>query len=90
MKWKTKGGKLLEVKDMTDQHVLNTQRYMKRRVDAMAENTVACASMTFQGEMAQYCQEQELDALSELDMQAIDVLRHFEEEIKQRGLKLLK
>lgn len=89
MKWKTKDGKLIEVKDMTDNHLLNTQRYMQRRVKDIQEESSACAGMCFQGEMAQYYQEQETDALVEQVLNAVDVLRYFNDELKHRKLEPL-
>ena len=89
MRWKTKDGKEIEVKDMTDCHLLNTQRYMQRRVNSIQEESVACASMCFQGEMAQYYQEQESYALVEQVFNTVDVLRYFDGEVKRRGLEPL-
>ncbi len=89
MKWKTKDGKEVEVKYMTDQHLLNTQRYMQRRVKSMSEESVACAGCSFQGDMAQYYQEQDLDRLTEAALNTVDVLKHFDKEVERRGLEPL-
>lgn len=89
MKWKTKDGKLIDVKDMTDCHLLNTQRYIQRRVKAIQEENVACAGICFQGEMAQYYQDQELNALMEQLFNTVDVLRYFDGEVEHRRLESL-
>lgn len=86
MKWRTKEGITLDIKDMTNDHLLNAQKYMQRRVKALSEESVACASMCFQGEFAQYYQEQDLDRLAEEEMDAINIVRSFDVEIKARGL----
>ena len=31
--WKTKGGKLIAISDMTDKHLKNTINYLKRQID---------------------------------------------------------
>ena len=89
MKWQTQSGKVLKVKEMTDSHLLNTQRFMQRKVVSISRETAACASICFQGEMAQYYQDQDLKRLTDDEFAAIDVLRGLNDEVKERGLKPL-
>lgn len=89
MKWTTQNGKTLEVKDMADSHLLNAQRFIRRKVASISEEAVACASTYLQGEMAQYYQEQDSERLTNDLFIAIGVLREFDDEVKERGLKLL-
>lgn len=93
--WTTKDGKKVPIKDMTDSHLINTIR-MLRRVgwyykEAELASAYAAAS-TLQGEMATYYAEGDLDIMEQESMD--DFLRRtvpqycgLMEELRLRGLK---
>jgi hypothetical protein len=56
MKWKTQTGKIMDIRDMDDNHLLNSIAYVRRRVDIYRDGMLYQACMAegcLQGEMAQ-------------------------------------
>lgn len=56
--WVTREGKKIKVKDMTDSHLLNSIKYLDRRLESMK---ITMPYPNFNGEMAQFCAEQDWD-----------------------------
>ena len=44
MKWKTQTGEIMDVKDMTDSHLLNSIAYLKRKIPKGAEDIIEVPS----------------------------------------------
>lgn len=87
MLWKTRDGRVLDVKEMTDSHLDNTVAYMRRRVDAMrqAECSMWGGLCMLQGEMAQDAAESALEQVAEAIGNATYSLRGLEAEQKRRA-----
>ena len=67
-KWTTKDGTKIRIKDMSDQHIVNTLRLIER----MHKNAIEeCPFPCFGGEMAQYYAEQEFDSFLSSDIEDI-------------------
>ncbi len=83
--WKCRDGKLINVSDMTDQHVSNTLA-MLRRQGFIGRNTLEAylAYPPPQGDMASYYYEQELDRVFSRPVN--DWVDVFEEEVKRRHI----
>ena len=67
MLWKTRDGRTIDVKAMTDSHLRNTISYVQRRIESMEQNECimwsSCSMLN--GEYAQYYAEKALDDSSE-------------------------
>lgn len=55
--WKTKDGKKIRIKDMSDSHLLNTIKYLDKAYLNYLWNTMP----DLQGDMAQFCAEQDFN-----------------------------
>lgn len=66
--WLTKDKRLIYVKDMTDEHLLNSQRLIKERIIDTQSNLNAAIQMSgmFQGEMALDCIERDINFLDDI------------------------
>lgn len=70
MNWKTKDGKIIKIKDMEDNHLINCIKFIEKNaeqyVNGMKNFYMSCPSPN--GEMANDCFEQEFDEVMELDV----------------------
>ena len=88
MKWKTRDGRVLDVSEMDDQHLINTYNMVGRIFYAYDSELRACLSLSFNGEMAQMAQEAEADRLYKKTSHYSALRLGFLEEIRKRRLKL--
>ena len=68
--WRCKDGSVVAIKDMTDSHLANTIKMLRRGVRRQNQaNLSAAYSVSFglQGEMAQLFVEQDIDCMEEFD-----------------------
>lgn len=66
--WTTRDGTKIKVGDMSTPHVINSIKMMRRSLDKWSKEEAAawsCLSM-FQGEMAQYYCEKDIDRLARI------------------------
>ena len=57
-KWTTKEGKKIRIKDIEDKHLLNVICFLRRKAEFIhSGELLACMSINFQGEQAQYEQD---------------------------------
>jgi hypothetical protein len=87
-KWTTQSGEQIRIKDMDNNHLLNTIAMLERNAQSILESELAaCASIGFQGEMAQMDQEHFLSYASADDYlpEIYDDL--FEEAVRRNLLK---
>ena len=82
--WTTQTGETLDIKDMTDSHLLNTIQFLKRRIDDFWSVGYPC----FQGELAQECAEKEYEQAEELMGEMYDMRNAMKKEARRRGLRL--
>lgn len=69
--WKTKDGREVAFKDMTDQHVINTLEYFRRASANVYPKAISNSwsfGMMLTGEMAQECFEQEITEMEEMGL----------------------
>lgn len=83
--WTTKEGKELEIKDMSNSHLINTIRYIKRRLDEYHDEDGG-SYPCFQGEMAQIIAEQEYERAEEAAFKMGELRQEMIQEAKNRGL----
>ncbi len=62
--WKTKDGRLIKIKDMTDRHLINIIKFLEKRTQFLNSRALQYYSTCMQpsGEMAQMAFEQEAEA----------------------------
>ena len=83
-KWRTKEGIKIRIKDMDNNHLLNTIALIKRNVIKFQMNIPAPC---FQGEMADYFANQEYDRLVSADIgELIPIYDDMIIEAKKRGI----
>ncbi len=66
--WVTKDGVRVKIKNMTDSHLINTIKFLERwaaHTLDQARSSVSYMVDTCNGEMAEYCLEQEVEFLNE-------------------------
>jgi len=90
--WTTKDGRKIPINKMSDQHLCNALRMLKRASEFNREQEInACGSaMCFlQGEMATYYAEQEFDRLCEESWNEFvpPIFEKMEELARKRGLE---
>lgn len=92
--WTTREGVEMWIRDMTDSHLTNSIRMLERNTKRATEDAIANGYAmlgSLQGEMAQYCVEQELASIEEFGLdthEAFPVYDELREEAERRGLKL--
>ncbi len=88
MKWRTKDGRVLDIKDMGDEHLLNAHRMLRRKVVEYKEIEKMYLHPIFgpQGEMAQECLEQGMEEKFEVYIQMLGAVGTMDKEIKKRDL----
>ena len=52
--WQTRDGQQIPIRNMADEHLINTLLYLNRRVKLLAEETDAAYSCSVQGDIASY------------------------------------
>lgn len=85
-KWTTKNGRKVRIKDMTDQHLINTCRMLIRAHSATVSLMWQGLGM-LQGEMACYYAEQDLDRAEDIDS-LHPLYPDLEAEALRRGLRI--
>jgi len=90
--WTTKTGRKIRICDMTNIHLLNTVRMLKRNARAYYENALASGYSllsSLQGEMAQDHLESKLMSLESDDLLP-DIYWNLLDECERRGIKCWK
>jgi len=87
-KWKTKDGKLIEIHEMSDKHLLNSQRYCRNQVCGFNDMIKTAAHPVFasRGDGACYAYEQAVEEGFKV-ASSCNYIEHFlDREVKKRGL----
>ena len=86
MLWRTKDGRVIDIKTMDDRHLRNTISYMRRRIAAMeqAENDMWGSYSVLQGEYSQYEAEQCLHRAAEAIVDTHYILQELKTEHTRR------
>lgn len=86
--WKTNDGRRIAVKDMSDSHLLNAHRFMRRRSaeSSCILNKAWSFLTTLSGEMAQDCMEREIDNMEDRQCGIFVWIWAFKDELDRRGL----
>lgn len=93
MKWTTKSGEVLDIKDMTDSHLCNAINFIKRNIENYRDNMLysACmASSQCQGDMACDCANNAINRAENMsDNDILEETGYFEliKEKERRKLK---
>lgn len=82
--WVTKDGKVMQIKEMRDTHLLNTIAFIERKYDAMPKD---CSFPCFNGEEAQAHAEREYEDFQETLFIIRNKLWELQGEAISRGLK---
>lgn len=85
--WFTKNKDMLFVDKMTNPHLLNAYRMICKIVTNIDSDISAAYSFSFQGEMAQYSQDIEIDRMENKRIEAGNMMEILFEEIKKRKLE---
>jgi hypothetical protein len=87
MQWRTRDGKTLDVKDMTDRHLQNTIAYMQRRLDKMQDCESAAWGFysTCRGDAAVDAMESTISQMDEAISQVQFKLQGLQMEQKRRA-----
>jgi hypothetical protein len=84
-KWKIKDGRKIRIKDMEDQHLINTIRMLNRQFELAKLNT---PFPNFSGDMAQFYAEAEFDAFMDSTVEEyLPIYVDLEEELYRRNLE---
>ena len=86
MKWTTKDGAKIAIREMTDRHLINAMRMLERAAEAQL---LDMPYPTFQGDMAQYQAESDFDSLmcassADLAYKWFPVYKHLQAETRRR------
>ena len=81
--WTTKEGIEIDIKDMTNSHLANTIKYLKKKMDEFDDLPYPC----FQGELAQESAEIEYDRTNYKVTEMIDLRDEMIKEANERRLK---
>lgn len=84
--WIDKTGKEWKFSEMSDGHLLNTERFLRRQAGAAMHEAGIAGSMPFQGEMAQDAALQAMDGLMDASFVMQDKAKKVRAVIKERGL----
>lgn len=84
--WIDKTGREWSFEEMSDAHLLNTERFLRRQADKACDYGNAILSCGFQGEMASYYADQEVDKAWDAEMALKARADEFKKVIRQRGL----
>lgn len=86
MIWKTRDGRLMDIKEMTDSHLDNTINYVARRLKENYQyERLAWATLQFlRGEMAIYYAEQDCDRICEQNEELAQTLFALKAEKRRR------
>lgn len=73
MRWKTKDGDVLNIKEMSDNHLINTIKFIKRNTDNYVEKmqTFYLTCTEPNGQMAQDCFDREFEEVMDLDSEEL-------------------
>ena len=65
--WETRDGEIIPIREMSDQHLVNTIHYLNRRHEGYLNLVMLQGPPMFRGEMAQWAAEQEWLSLADSD-----------------------
>jgi hypothetical protein len=92
--WKTHDGTVMAIRDMTDDHLVNAIRMLRRNAAGRLSQALKAAwafYMTLQGDVAQYTMEREIDHMEELTptefLEEHTPYRTLMNHARQRGLR---
>jgi hypothetical protein len=84
MKWKTKEGKILDIVDMSEKHLINCIAMLRRREEVEDREAMCAAGYTGSGEGATYAADQAMDEAFSRACYYGDLARVMEHELASR------
>lgn len=90
MRWKTKEGRVLDIKDMGDEHLLNAHRMLRRKIVEAQECTQMYCHPIFGhtlGSMAELAADQAMNKIWDKELVYRAGTQMLKKEIDERGLK---
>ncbi|RLJ03091.1 MAG: hypothetical protein DRP08_03950 [Candidatus Aenigmatarchaeota archaeon] len=78
--WTTKNGKVIRIEDMDNNHLLNTIKFLNRRIQEFKAIHYPC----MRSEVAQEVAEKEYDRAMELFVKMVEMRNVMEEEMRRR------
>ena len=88
MKWQTKTGEVIDIEDMSNQHLLNSHRLVSEKCKVL-DSTISSAwsfSCSLQGEMALDQIDSDIQQLDDMIYHMYRVKAHLKKELDRRGL----
>ncbi len=91
MKWKTKSGDVMDVKDMSDSHIYNAINYLHKKKIWWEENMVVYfhGAEMLMGDMAQLSVQSEINDNEDLLFEIEEMIDGLEAEQKRRSNNLI-
>jgi hypothetical protein len=88
MLWKTRDGSVLDIKDMSDKHLLFSHRLINERYNDINSNISAAWSISgiINGDMAQYYIDRDIEIMEDLSFSCRTTMTNLEKEMRLRGL----
>jgi hypothetical protein len=84
--YKSKVGKIVVIKDMDDEHLINAINFFKKQKEGLEDSIDSCYGCSFQGEMAQDYQDASINSMEKFSVEIEELLEALIQEKNNRNL----